>query len=39
MTDSALVANSEKTAIRSFSVGFPEVEIADLRRRINHEIA
>ena len=35
MTEGAQEPSSDKTAIRSFQVGFPEADLAELRRRVN----
>jgi pimeloyl-ACP methyl ester carboxylesterase len=35
MTEGARETSSDKTAIRSFRVGFPEAELTELRRRVN----
>ena len=35
MTEDTQETSSDKTAIRSFRVGFPEAELTELRRRIN----
>ena len=35
MTEGAEQASSDKTAIRPFKIGFPEAELAELRRRVN----
>src|SRR5271166_2604594 len=35
MTEDTKETSSDKTAIRSFRVGFPEAELTELRRRIN----
>ena len=35
MTEGAQETSSDRTAIRSFQVGFPEAELAELRRRVN----
>jgi epoxide hydrolase-like protein len=35
MTDGAQQASGDTTAIRPFKVGFPEAELAELRRRVN----
>ena len=34
MTDGTQETSSDKTAIRSFRVGFPEAELTELRRRV-----